>query len=81
MEVLDYAPVARTFIRKLNIIYYSIFKQNNYPQNFVNQCMKKFFNKLFIKKDLNLMAPKRELTSVLLYLGGKLSIDLRTRLR
>ena len=43
--------------------------------------MKKFFNKLFIKKDLNLMAPKRELTFVLLYLGGKLSIDLRTRLR
>ena len=32
----------------------SIFKHNNYPQNFVNQCIKKFFlNKLFIKKDLN----------------------------
>ena len=28
----------------------SIFKHNNYPQNFVNQCIKKFLNKLFIKK-------------------------------
>ena len=43
----------------------SIFKHNNYPQNFVNQCIKKFLNKLFIKKDLNFMVPKRELTFVL----------------
>ena len=58
----------------------SIFKHNNYPQNFVNQCIKKFLNKLFIKKDLNFMVPKRELTFVLPYLG-KLSLDLRTRLK
>ena len=35
----------------------SIIKHNNYPQNFVNQCIKKFLNKLFIKKDLNFMVP------------------------
>ena len=64
----------------------SIFKHNNYPPppppppNFVNHCIKKFLNKLFIKKDLNFMVSKRELTFVLPYLG-KLSIDLRTRLR
>ena len=58
----------------------SIFKHNNYPQNFVNQCIKKFLNKLFIKKDLNFMFPKRELTFFLPYLG-KLSFDFRTRLR
>ena len=58
----------------------SIFKHNNYPKNFVNQCIKKFLNKLFIKKDLNLMVPKRELTFVLPY-SDKLSFDLRTRLR
>ena len=46
----------------------------------MNQCIKKFLNKLFIKKDLNFMVPKRELTFVLPYLG-KLSFDLRTRLR
>ena len=58
----------------------SIFKHDNYPQNFVNQCIKKFLNKLFIRKYLNFMVPKRELTLVLPYLG-KLSLDLRTRLR
>ena len=57
-----------------------IFKHNNYPQNFVNQCIKKFLNKLFIKKYLNFMVPKKELTFVLLYLG-KFSFDLRARLR
>ena len=30
----------------------SILKHNNCPQNFVNQCFKKFLNKLFIKEDL-----------------------------
>ena len=58
----------------------SIFKHNNYPQNFVNQCMKKCLNKLFVKEDLNLMVPKRELIFVLAYLC-KLSLDLRRRLR
>ena len=38
----------------------SIFKRNNYPPNFVNQCIKKFLNKLFIKNDIYSMAPKRE---------------------
>ena len=58
----------------------SIFRQNNYPQNLVNQCIKKFLNKLFIKKDLNFIVSKRKLTFLLPYLG-KLSLDLRTRLR
>ena len=31
----------------------SIFKHNNYPQNFVNQCIKRFLNKVFIKKDIS----------------------------
>ena len=58
----------------------SIFKHNNYRQNFMNQCISKFLDKLFIKKDLNFMVPKRELTFVLPYLG-KLSFDLETKLR
>ena len=57
-----------------------IFKQNNYPQNFVNQYIKKFLNKLFIKKTLNFMVLTTELTFVLPYLG-MLLFDLRTRLR
>ena len=51
-----------------------------YPQNFVNKGIKKFLNKLFLKKELNFMVPKKELIFVLPYLG-KLSLDLRTRLR
>ena len=39
-----------------------------------------FLNKLFIKKDLNFMVLKRELTFVLPYLG-ELLLDLKTRLR
>ena len=35
----------------------SIFKENNVPQNFVNQCIKKFLNELLIKKEFNLMVP------------------------
>ena len=58
----------------------SIFKHNNYPQNFENQFIKKFLNNLFIKKDLNFMVPKRESTCVLPY-SGMLLFDLRTRLR
>ena len=58
----------------------SMLKHNNYPQNFVNQCIKNFLNKLFIIKDLNFIVPKRELTFVLPYLG-KILLDLRTRLR
>ena len=46
----------------------------------MNQCIEKFLNKLFIKKDLNFIVPKKELAFVLPYLG-KLSFDLRTRLR
>ena len=58
----------------------AIFKRNNYPQNFLNQCIKFFLNKLFIKKDFNLMVLKKELLFVLPCLG-KLLLDLRIRLR
>ena len=57
----------------------SIFKCNSDTYIFVNHCIKKFLNKLFIKRDLNFMVPKRELICVLLYLG-KNAFDLRIRL-
>ena len=40
-----------------------------------------FLNKLFIKKDLNCVVPERELTILILPYLGKLSFDLRLRLR
>ena len=43
----------------------SVFKHNNYPQNFVNQSINKFLNKLCIKRDLNFVVPKN--VSTLLY--------------
>ena len=46
----------------------------------MNQYIEIFFNKLFIKKDLNFIVRKKKLTFVLPYLG-KLSPDLVTRLR
>ena len=46
----------------------SIVKHNNYLQNFVNQCISKLLNKLFIKNDLGFIVPKRKLTFVLPYL-------------
>ena len=46
----------------------------------MNQYIQRFLNKVFIKNDLNIMVPKRELTLILPYLG-KLLLDLRTRLR
>ena len=63
----------RTFIWKLKLK--SIFKHSNYPQKFVNQCIKKVLNELF-----NFMVPKRKLNFVLPYLGNT-SLGLRTRLR
>ena len=58
----------------------SVFKHNSYPQNFVNQSINKFLNKLCIKKDLNFMVANKESTFVLPYLS-KISLDLRTRLK
>ena len=63
-------------IKTLNLL----FKYNNYLKSFVNHCVKKFLNKLFIKKYLNSIVPQRELTFILPCLR-KLSLDLRTKLR
>ena len=58
----------------------SIWKHNSYPHNFVNHCIKKFLNKLFLQIDFIIMVPKKKLICILPYLG-KTSLNLRTRLR
>ena len=65
------------FNREIEILK-SILKRNNYPHNLVNHCIKKLLNKLFVKRDLKFMVPKRDLICVLPYLG-KASLDLRAR--
>ena len=62
-------------IDKLKII----FETNGYPKSFVDFCIKKNLDKVFIKKEVVLKASKKELICVLPFLGKK-SMQLRTRL-
>ena len=57
----------------------SILKCNNYPVNVIDQCMKKILDKLYVHKQIVLIAPKRELLLVLPFLGT-FSLNLRKRL-
>ena len=47
----------------------SILKCNNYPVNIIDQCIKKFFDKLYVPKQIVPAVPKKELLVVLPYLG------------
>ena len=57
----------------------SIFKCNNYPVNIIDQCIKKFLDKLYVPKQIVPTVPKKELLVVLPYLGT-FSLNLRKRL-
>ena len=72
-------PNYESFHREIETLK-SITKRNTHPHNLVNHCIKTFLNKLFIQRDLNFTVPKRELICILPYLG-KVSLDLRTKLR
>ena len=54
----------------------SIFKCSNCPVNIIDQCIKKFLDKLYIPKQIVQTVPKRELLIVPPYLG-KFSMNLR----
>ena len=56
-----------------------IFKCSNYSVNIIDQCLKKFLDKLYIPKQIVPTVPKRELLVVLPFLG-KFSLNLRKRL-
>ena len=47
----------------------SIFKCNNYPVNVMDQCVKKFLDKLYVPKQIVPTVPTKELLVVLPYLG------------
>ena len=57
----------------------SISKCNNYPVNIIDQCIKTFFDKLYVPKQIVSAVPKKELLVVLPYLGT-FSLNLRKRL-
>ena len=57
----------------------SIFKCNNYPVNIIDQCIKKFLDKLYVPKQIVLTVPKKQLLVALPFLGT-FSLNLRKRL-
>ena len=56
-----------------------ILSKNTYPQKFIDKCIQKFLNKMFVQRSQIPTVPKKELTIILLYLG-KLSQIYKTRL-
>ena len=48
-----------------------IFRQNRYPVNFANFCIKKYLDNLYVKEEVFLLASKRQLTFVLPFFGKK----------
>ena len=56
-----------------------ILKCNNYPVNVIDQCIKKFLDKLYVPKQIVSTVPKRDLLVVLPFLGT-FSLNLRKRL-
>ena len=57
-----------------------ILKKNTFPIKLIDSCIKNFLNKRLTEKPVTLRAEKKDLVIVLPFLG-KLSLDLRTRLR
>ena len=53
----------------------SIFKSNDYPENFIDSCIKHFLDKLFVKNQMSLSAPKLQLLCVF-HCTGKSSLIL-----
>ena len=56
-----------------------ILSKNAYPQKFIDKCIQKFLNNMFIQRPQILTVPKKELKIILPYLG-KMSQIVKTRL-
>ena len=56
-----------------------IFKCNNYPVGLIDQCVKTFFNKIYLPKRILITVPKKDVLIVLPFLG-QFSLNLRSRL-
>ena len=54
----------------------NIFRKNGYPVNFTDICIKKYLDNLYVKKEVYLLAPKKQLTCVPFL--GKKSLQLRS---
>ena len=56
-----------------------IFKRNGYPISFIDKCVKRFLDKVFVEKKTFLTASKKQLVCALPLIGKK-SLQLRSRL-
>ena len=56
-----------------------IFKHNRYPNNFVDRCIRKFFNKLHITKKIHQKVEKKQLLVILPFLDH-LSFETKNKL-
>ena len=56
-----------------------IFKRNGYSYNFIDVCIKRFLNNIFIDQKVYALAPKKELVCVLPFFGKK-SLKSRSKL-
>ena len=56
-----------------------IFKRNGYPSSFIDNCVKRFLDKVYIRKKVFFSVSKKELVCVLPFIGKK-SLQLRSRL-
>ena len=57
-----------------------VFKKNEYPQLFIDKCIKKYLNKLFVPKRIIHTVDKKQVLLVLPFLGP-LSFQIRSRLQ
>ena len=57
----------------------NIFRKNGYPVSFTDFCIKNYLDNLYVKKEVYLLAPEKQLTCVVPFLGNK-SLLLRSRL-
>ena len=55
------------------------FSKNGYPVSFTDFFINNYLEKLYVKKEVYLLAPKKQLTCVVTFLGNK-SLQLRSRL-
>ena len=55
-----------------------VFKKNEYPQIFIDKCIKKYLNKLFVPKRIIETVDKKQVLLVLPFLGP-ISFEIRSR--
>ena len=67
----------KDFVNYMNT---KVFKKNEYPQFFIDKCIKKYLNKLFVPKRIIHTVDKKQVLLVLPFLGP-LSFEIRSRLQ